>query len=110
MWLDDELDIAVLQSLTQSVELFNGKHDSEVRDWNIMHIYVIAMLLRFELITNKANSQQMIVEPILNGLASAADFLSFDDPQVKLMRDLQGIGGNGDLKLADTHGIRLDDA
>lgn len=74
-----------------------------MRDWDVMRIHVIAMLLWLEILTNEANPQQMIVEPILNGLPSATGFLSFDDIRVKLVRDLQGIRRYSDLKLADTH-------
>ena len=68
-----------------------------------MRIYVIAMLLRFEVLIDEANPQQMIVKPILYGLATASDLLSPDDILVKLMRDLQRIGRNSNLKPADTH-------
>lgn len=68
-----------------------------------MRIYVIAMLLRFEVLSDEAHPQQMIVKPILYGLATASDLLSPDDILVKLMRDLQRIRRNSNLKPADTH-------
>lgn len=68
-----------------------------------MRINVIAMLLRFEVLPDEAHPQQMVVKLILNGLATAPDLLGPDDIPVKLMRHLQRIRRNTNLKPANTH-------
>ena len=103
VWLNDEFHVALLQSFAEGVELFHGQDHTEVGNWHIMHIHVIAVLLRFEVLANEADPQQMIVELILYGAATATDFFRPDDLLVELMRDLQRIGRNRNLKFADTH-------
>lgn len=68
-----------------------------------MRIHVIAMLLRLEALANEAHPQQMVIKPILDGLATATDLFSPDDFLVELMRDLQRIRRNSNLKSAHTH-------
>jgi hypothetical protein len=56
-----------------------------VRDRYIMHVHMVAMLLRLELSPNEANSQQMIIEAIPDGSLSSTKFRSFDNLTIKVM-------------------------
>ena len=103
MGLNYEFNLIFIQPFAQFMKLIYIEYDTHVRNWYVMLINVVAVLLRRKLLPHKVHSKLMVVKGISDKVIWSIKFSAPYNFYVEFVGSLKRIGEYCNGKLCDWH-------